>query len=191
MRVLGTLPIVLALIAIPPATCAQQSNAQMQSEVLDKIISQEQAEMESLRQYSPLVETYVQLRRPDKSAGAAPSGDRYFLGRAELAKGIELEPLAHNTRTRHNRFLGTLTNLLSMEFLPRGFLQMIFLDTNGFDRSHYNFSYVHREFLGDVRCLVFDVDPRVKAEKGRFVGRIWVEDQGLHIVRFNGIYNGS
>jgi len=191
MRVLGTLPIVLALIAIPPATCAQQSNAQMQSEVLDKIISQEQAEMESLRQYSPLVETYVQLRRPDKRAGAAPSGDKYFLGRAELAKGIELEPLAHDTRARHNRFFGIFTNLLSMEFLPRGFLQMIFLDTNGFDRSHYNFSYVHREFLGDVRCLVFDVDPRVKAEKGRFVGRIWVEDQDLHIVRFNGIYNGS
>src|SRR5215470_9361984 len=191
MRVLGTLPIVLALIAIPPATCAQRANAPMQSEMLDKIISQEQAEMESLRQYSPLVETYVQLRRPDKLAGAAPSGDKYFLGRADLAKDIKLEPLAHDTRTRHNKFLGAVTNLLSLEFLPRGFLQMIFLDTNGFDRSHYNFSYVHREFLGDVRCMVFDVDPRVKAEKGRFVGRIWVEDQGLHIVRFNGIYNGS
>src|SRR5215470_16122007 len=143
MRVLGTLPIVLALIAIPPATCAQQSNAQMQSEVLDKIISQEQAEVESLRQYSPLVETYVQLRRPDKRAGAAPSGAKYFLGRAELAKGIDLEPLAHDTRTGESRFLGIFANLLSMEFLPRGVLQMIFLDTNGDERSHYNFAYVH------------------------------------------------
>jgi hypothetical protein len=195
MRVLGTLPVVLALVATPSAVCAQQSldraNKQMQEEVLDKIISQEQAEMESLRQYSPLVETYVQLRRPDKLAGAAPSGDKYYLGRAALAHGVELEPLARDTRTRHNKLIGAVTNFLSMEFLPRGFLQMIFLDTNGFDRSHYNFSYVHREFLGDVRCMVFDVDPRVKAEKGRFVGRIWVEDQGLHIVRFNGIYNGS
>src|SRR6202043_3442603 len=73
----------------------------------------------------------------------------------------------------------------------RGFLQMIFLDENGFDRLHYNFAYVHREFLGEVRCLVFDVDPLVKGEKGRFVGRIWVEDQDYHIVRFNGNYNGS
>jgi len=191
MRVLRTLPIVLALFANSAAVCAQQSNTQAQADVLDKIVAQEQAEMESLRQYSPLIETYVQLRRTDKSAGAAPSGDRYFLGRASLAKGIELEPLARDTRTKHNRIIGSITNFLSLEFLPRGFLQMIFLDTNGFDRSHYNFSYVHREFLGDVRCLVFDVDPRVKAEKGRFVGRIWVEDQGLHIVRFNGIYNGS
>jgi len=191
MRVLATLPIVLALIAIPPVVRAQQSNTSMQEEVLDKIVAEEQAEMESLGQYSPLVETYIQLRRPDKKAGAAPSGDRYFLSRASLAKGIELEPLARDTRTKHNWLVGGITNFLSMEFLPRGFLQMIYLDTNGFDRSHYNFSYVHREFLGDVRCLVFDVDPRVKAEKGRFVGRIWVEDQGLHIVRFNGIYNGE
>ncbi len=191
MRVLGILPIVLALIAFPSAACAQKSNTQMQAEVLDKIIAQEQAEMESLRQYSPLVETYVQIRRPDKHMGVAPSGDKYFLGRAVLAKGIELEPLARDTRTKHNRLLGSVTNLLSMEFLPRGFLQMIYLDTNGFDRTHYEFSFVRREFLGDVRCLVFDVDPRVKSEKGRFVGRIWVEDQDLHIVRFNGIYNGS
>ena len=191
MRVFPTLPVFLALITIPAGTCAQQSTAQAQSEVLDKIILQEQAEMESLRQYSPLVETYVQLRRPDKNAGAAPSGDKYYLGRAVLAHGVELEPLARDTRTKHNKLIGAVTNFLSLEFLPRGFLQMIFLDTNGFDRSHYNFSYVHREFLGDVRCMVFDVDPRVKAEKGRFVGRIWVEDQGLHIVRFNGIYNGS
>ena len=77
-----------------------------------------------------------------------------------------------------------------MEFLPRGFLQMIYLDTNGFDRQHYNFKYVGREFLGDIRCLVFDVDPSSKPDKGRFVGRIWVEDQDYHIVRFNGGYSG-
>jgi len=191
MRALGTLPIVLALIAVPRASCADESDTPKQSEVLDKIITQERAEMESLRQYSPLVETYIQMRRPDKYAGVAPRGDKYFLGRALLAKGVELEALAHDTRTKHNSLFGSVTNLFSMEFLPRGFLQMIYLDTDGFDRSHYKFSYVRREFLGEVRCLVFDVDPRIKAEKGRFVGRIWVEDQGFHIVRFNGIYNGS
>jgi hypothetical protein len=68
---------------------------------------------------------------------------------------------------------------------------MIFLDMNGFDRAHYHLEYVRREFLGEVRCLVFDVDPANKKEKGRFVGRIWVEDQDFHIVRFNGAYGGS
>jgi hypothetical protein len=50
---------------------------------------------------------------------------------------------------------------------------------------------VHREFLGEVRCLVFDVTPLPHAGKGRFTGRIWVEDQDFHVVRFNGGYTGS
>jgi hypothetical protein len=68
---------------------------------------------------------------------------------------------------------------------------MIFIDTNGFDKQHYKFDYVKREFLGEVRCLVFDVTPLPKAGKGRFLGRIWVEDQDYHIVRFNGGYGGA
>jgi len=188
---LGILPFVMAFIAMPPAACAKESDPPTQVDVLDKIIAQEQAEMESLRTYSPLVETYIQIRRQDKHMGVAPGGDKYFLGRAKLAKGVTLERLAHDTSTGHNELIGGFANFFSFEFLPRGFLQMIYLDMNGFDRSHYKFHYVRREFLGEVRCLVFDVDPRVKTEKGRFVGRIWVEDQDFHIVRFNGIYNGS
>ena len=68
---------------------------------------------------------------------------------------------------------------------------MIYLDMNGFDRQHYKIEYLRREFLGEVRCLVFDVDPLPNAGKGRFVGRIWVEDQDYHIVRFNGVYGRS
>jgi hypothetical protein len=68
---------------------------------------------------------------------------------------------------------------------------MIFIDTNGFDKQHYKFDYVRREFLGEVRCLVFDVTPQEKTGKGRFLGRIWVEDQGFNIVRFNGAYGGA
>src|SRR4029077_5642012 len=41
-----------------------------------------------------------------------------------------------------------------------------------------------------VRTLVFDITPKKKAGKGRFVGRIWVEDQDYTIVRFNGSYSG-
>jgi hypothetical protein len=68
---------------------------------------------------------------------------------------------------------------------------MIFIDTNGFDKQHYKFDYVRREFLGEVRCFVFDVTPLEKSGKGRFLGRIWVEDQDYNIVRFNGGYNGG
>ena len=51
-----------------------------------------------------------------------------------------------------------------------------------------SFDYVRREFLGEVRCLVFDVSPLDNKARGKFIGRIWVEDRGLQIVRFNGTY---
>ena len=189
MRTLNILTRAFALGALPLAAAAQQATTL--SQVLDKIVAQEQVEMQSLRQYAPLVETYIQNLRPDKHLGSVPDGDKYFLGRAELAKGVELEPLTRGSATKHNKIFGGLGSLFSTEFLPQGFLQMIYLDVYGFDRQHYNFEYVRREFLGEVRCLVFDVDPVRKNDKGRFVGRIWVEDQDYHIVRFNGAYGGS
>jgi len=188
MRSLRVLPAILVLGAMPIATAAQQPATV--SEVVDKIVRQEQAEVQLLRQYSPLVETYIQNIRADKQLGAVPDGDKYFLGRAELAKGVELEPLEHDAGVKHKVF-GGWAAFFSTEFVPRGFLQMIYLDMNGFDRAHYRIEYVRREFLGEVRCLVFDVDPLPKSGKGRFVGRIWVEDQDYHIVRFNGAYGGS
>jgi len=103
---------------------------------------------------------------------------------------VELEPLNRDAGVKRKIF-GGWGEFFSMEFLPRGFLQMIYLDTYGFDRQHYKFNYVRREFLGEVRCLVFDVNPMPKAGKGRFVGRMWVEDQDYHIVRFNGAYGGA
>src|SRR5438309_7610319 len=177
--------LVLALGAMPLAAAAQQQTPL--TEVVDKIIAQEQAEVQALRQYSPIVETYIQMLRPSKDLGTVPNGDKYFLGRADLANGVELVPLVTGTRTKHNMF-GGLGSFFSMQFLPRGFLQMIYIDTNGFDKQHYKFEYARREFLGEVRCLVFDLTPARENDRGRFEGRIWVEDQGFHIVRFNGAY---
>jgi len=182
------LPAALALSAIPRITTAQQLTSP--SEAVDKIVAQEQAEVQLLRQYSPLVETYIQYLRPDKQAGTLPNGDKYFLGRAELAKGVELEPLEPAVGLKR-KLSGGLREFFSTQFVPRGFLQMIYLDMYDFDRQHYKIEYLRREFLGEVRCLVFDVDPLPGSGKGRFVGRIWVEDQDYHIVRFNGAYGGS
>ena len=69
-------------------------------------------------------------------------------------------------------------------------MQMMFIDPTGFDQQHYVFSFVRKEFLGTVRTWVFDVHPRVNG-MGRFYGRIWIEDQGGNVVRFNGTYTGS
>jgi hypothetical protein len=191
MRILKMVLPILALMVLPLGAAAQQTGALDQ--VVSRIISQEQAQRNSLRPFSPLVETYIQILRGDKALGTVPNGDNYFLSKAVLAKGIDLEPLTYRSnRSKYNIFAG-LGNLFStsMEFLPRGFLQMIYVDMDGFDKQHYKFEYVQREFLGEVRTLVFDVAPLPKAGKGRFAGRIWVEDQGFHIIRFNGALSGS
>jgi hypothetical protein len=84
--------------------------------------------------------------------------------------------------------LGELTRKFKFQYQPLGFSWMIFVDRNDFDRQHYDFHYARREFLGDVRCLVFDLTPKKDAGRGRFLGRIWVEDQEFNIVRLNGTY---
>jgi len=69
-----------------------------------------------------------------------------------------------------------------------GFAQMVVMDQHAFDRQHYDFRFVRREFLGDVRTLVIDVKPRAPQKGVMFIGRIWAEDQQYNIVRFNGTY---
>jgi hypothetical protein len=165
-------------------------------DVIDRVITNENRANQLIKQYSPLVETYIQNLRPDKDLGYTPAGDKYFLGRAEFSKGVSLVSLT-DTNSKGKKIFGTIGNFFSfaLQFLPDGFLQMIFIDTNGFDKQHYKFDYVRREFLGEVRCLVFDVTPQDnnnnKNAKGRFLGRIWVEDQDYNVVRFNGAYGGS
>ncbi len=197
MRTLSRNILVLALSAcaslaavaspVPPA-----DQPRTVDQVIDRFVANEQRLYGQMRNYSPLVETYIQNLKPDKDLGAVPAGDKYFLGRANFTKGVALVPL-NDTGSKGRKVVGSIGNFFSfaMQFLPDGFLQMIFIDTNGFDKQHYKFDYVRREFLGEVRCLVFDVTPAEKGNKGRFVGRIWVEDQDYHIVRFNGGYGGN
>jgi hypothetical protein len=193
MRIFKTVLAVLALGALP-LHAADSPNTAL-DQIVDKIVTTEQAEMNSLKPFTPLVETYIQNLRGDNELGAVPAGDRYFLGRAVLAKGIALDPLTDGSDNKgaKKKMLGGLGDMLSlsMQYEPAGFLQMIYLDNSGFDKQHYKFDYVRREFLGEVRTLVFDVTPLPKSGKGRFSGRIWVEDQDFHIVRFNGAYSGS
>ena len=173
-----------------PAPAAEQPRTMDQ--VIDRVVTNEQRLYGQMRNFSPLVETYIQNLKPDKDLGQVPAGDKYFLGRANFQKGVSLVPL-NDTGSKGRHVVGSIGNFFSfaMQFLPDGFLQMIFIDTNGFDKQHYKFDYVRREFLGEVRCLVFDVTPIEKNNHGRFLGRIWVEDQDYHIVRFNGAYSGN
>ena len=161
------------------------------NEAIDRIIAREHDENAIIRRYTPVIETYIQDMKPDKDLGAVPVSDHYFLGQADLSRGVvNNSMLANKKKGGLSQFnpLAHVADFFSSSYIPEGFLQMVYLDTTGFDRQHYQFEYVGREFLGEVRCLMFDLTPLPKSGRGRFKGRIWAEDQAFTIVRFNGIY---
>lgn len=162
------------------------------NQAVDRIVAREHDEIATIRRFNPIIETYIQDMKPDKDMGAIPVKDHYFLGQANLSRGI-VDASMLSSRKRGGKFdefnpISHLSGLFGSAYVPEGFLQMIYIDTNGFDRQHYQFDYVRREFLGDVRCVVFDVTPLPKSGKGRFKGRLWAEDQNYTVVRFNGVY---
>lgn len=157
-------------------------------QVVDQIFEREHALMNFLKNRTPLVETYLQNLTPDSKLGATPKGDHYFLGRLDLGESIERRDYLVTQSSLQKTMLGGVTKLFRIQYQPMGFSWMVFADRQNFDRSHYDLKYVRREFLGEVRCLVFDVTPKTGAGKGLFQGRIWVEDQDYNIVRLNGTY---
>ncbi len=156
------------------------------NEVLDRVVQREHLFMAQMRHMRPLVETYLQDLKTDRSGNPSPVKDQYFLGRLDMSDGPEDISFVGQPGFGH-RMLSRLTSVYAMHFLPLGFAQMVVLDTD-FQKKYYNFTFVRREFLGEVRCLVIDVEPKKDSGTGRFMGRIWVEDQDYNVVRFNGTY---
>jgi len=173
-----------------PTTSTTPAAAQptTMDQVVDRTIEREHGLMDFLKTRTPLVETYLQNLKLDPQLGPVPSQDHYFLGRVDMAESVDRRDYLSKDSSFQNRLMGGFSKLLKFEYKPMGFSWMIFADREDFDRNHYDFRYVRREFLGDVRCLVFDVTPKKGAGKGRFIGRIWVEDQEYNIVRLNGTY---
>jgi hypothetical protein len=167
-----------------PATVAPTTMDQ----VVDRAIVREHALISFLQTRTPLVETYLQNLQLDPQMGPAPREDHYFFGRLDLSDSVDRQDYLSKDSSFQSHMLGGVTKLFKFEYKPIGFSWMIFADRDDFDRAHYDFKYVHREFQGDVRCIVFDVIPKKDAGKGRFVGRIWVEDQDFNVVRLNGTY---
>ena len=174
--------------AAPAAPIAQAAPVTM-DQVVDRFIEREKGLIKMLSARTPVVETYLQNLTQDTQLGPVPKDDRYFLGRMDLTDSIDRSDyLKDKDEGMEKRLLGGFTKMFKFQYQPLGFSWMIYADRNDFDRQHYEFRYIRREFTGDVRTLVFDVTPKKDAGRGRFLGRIWVEDQDFNIVRLNGTY---
>ncbi len=180
-------PILLACVSLVPAFSADaprqppQSPEEQVDRLLDRIVAAEKDFLARFADYQPVMETYLQ--GTDETSGK----DHYLLGRMALgSEGIDWVTYVASAAFFPDSKPGFWPKR-AKGLLPRGFAQMAVPDAFDFNRETYEFSFRRREFVGDVRTLVFDVRPRTD-EEGKFVGRIWVEDRGCRIVRFNGTY---
>ena len=185
--VLGAVPILNAQVqsdARPVLGLAGTHEAEAPPDVIDRIIAREHQEAELISSYHPIAETYVQVFKQKRNEDPRLARDYYYLGQAELSV---TNPLAYHSMLTPQDQLPK-KGFVDYGFKPLGFVQMVYIDRKEFDKQHYSFQYVRREFLGDIRCVVFDVKPLPNSGIGRFYGRIWAEDENYTVVRFNGVY---
>ncbi len=169
-----------------------------QAAMVEKAVLQEKVLIKDIKMRTPLVETYIQDTRPDEKLYEVPVDDQFQLSRVDFGKAFFDKTYEPRTESKTGFFKGSLGSIMGLSKLlglekftysDTGFMQMMFVDPTGFDRQHYVFSFVRKEFLGTVRTWVFDVHPQTVG-MGRFYGRIWIEDQNANVVRFNGTYTG-
>ena len=179
-------PHIMPLTPITPAQAA----------LLDRAIANEKTMEKELQKRIPMVQTYIQNLKPDAQLSAVPASDNYILSRVDFDKSFQADGYREKSKGLFKGSLGALSVLskalgLTAEYLPTGFMDMMFIDTTEFDRQHYDFGFVRNDFLGAVHTQVFDVFPKKNTGSGRFTGRIWVEDQDGAVVRLNGIFTGN
>jgi hypothetical protein len=175
-----------------------------QNALIDKAIVREKEVIKVVKERAPLVETYIQNMKPDPVLLQVPESDQHFLARVDFNKVINDDAYKENKGNFEakksklsffkNSFsaLGGISSSLRLTFHESGFVQMILMDSNSFDRQHYSFTFIRNDFLGNIPTAVFDVQPITgKREYGRFFGRIWVETREGNVVRFNGDFAGS
>ena len=174
------------VLVVAQSSQEQSSPARNFDEAIDRAISNEHLLMKRLTDKEPVIETYVQELKNDGYLGVVPKNDFYFIGQLNMKNGIVDRTFL--PKAKLSAFSHLLVGMFTTQYNASGFADEMLLDVASFDRSHYSFEYVRREFLGDVRCLVVDVMPKAGSGKHRFEGRMWLEDHDYNIVRFNGTY---
>jgi hypothetical protein len=187
---LSKIPVWLILFT-PLLTGASTDDTAAAERLLDRITQQEEQFAQDLRERTAIVETYIQETPNPDGEAAAVVRDHYFLAKLTFTKGLEYTPMVASAESPKGLRIFSLFKKGGSVFVPSGFAQMVLIDADGFNRSNYTMEYIQREFVGEVRCLVFDVTPVDKKAQGKFIGRIWVEDRDYRVVRFNGTYTNS
>jgi hypothetical protein len=179
--------------ALPPLTAEQTA-------LIDRAATRERLMVTALRKRIPIVQSYIQNVKSDPKLASVPASDTYLLSRVDFRKTFEAEGYEEKAVKKgilkgSIGALGSIGKALHIDegkYSSTGFMDMMFLDATSFDRDHYDFQFIRKDFIGSIHTEVFDVFPKTKQKgmlNGRFIGRIWVEDQDGTVVRFNGSFD--
>jgi len=133
--------------------------------MVDRVIQREHAFVDNIKRLHPLAETYIQNMQEDKQHNVIPTSDRYFLGRLDLSQTTSEQVFEKDKPGKAHHFLSPfamLGNAFSRRYVPQGFANMVVMDRD-LKKENYYFNFVRQEFLGEIRCIVVDVQPREHA----------------------------
>lgn len=184
-----TLLVVTAIVvaSITASVDARQQSTITIDELSEKIQQSENALTVRLKSFRPIMEVYAQYVESHETLGTVPVRDEYFLGQFEWLPnfGPSMKRLTPDKGTRQQMAQWLSRPFGGMQLKPEGFAAMTIPDWRMISKTNYKFNFLRKEFLGEIRCLVLDLEP--KDPRNGFTGRIWVEDRDFNIVRFNGI----
>lgn len=189
------------LSGLLPANAGPGASKNWIDPLIDRIVCCEQEFLAAMKRYRPVLETYLQQGGANPGGKQPAATDHYMLGRLDLTDGVEFEAFLlsgafrrgkgrRNAPAQQRPRLPFGRNRRRV-FVPHGFARMVAPDVREFNRETYRFTFVRHETLGAVRCLVLHVAPRQDGASGRFLGRIWVDEEHGCLVRFNGTYTSA
>jgi hypothetical protein len=127
--------------------------------------------LETLMTTTTLVsDIYAQTFRLDPLLGWGRVSDHHALTTVTIPK-VDLVMSSGASFSRLKRIPPKLVDLFSPDWL-------------GFDHSRYRFTDAGMEFVGELKCYVFDVEPL--AGLSGYHGRVWIDDVDLVVVRYSG-----
>jgi hypothetical protein len=138
----------------------------------------EEALQAELPSYTPLAEGYIQQFAPTEKGLYVLNRDLYLLGRLTWSHGPGIDDLLHDGESADAK---SADGQHLLDALP----QVMVPDWKQLTPDRYAYSFVGTEFLGSIRCFVYDLQP-LHAEPEGFAGRIYLEDRTFNIVRFTG-----
>ena len=178
----AVLAVALAAPVFTQPESARPAGLPPDANIIASIQRAESAMKSELTEYQPLVEAYYQKVTPNDEGIYVLDRDLYFLGRLSWKNGPHIDDLLAGGEAAGADFAEPGGGRQLLDAL----IEVLTPDWRQLGPDRYQYTFVRTEFLGAMRCVVYDIKPLYADAEG-FTGRIYVEDRTWNIARFEGV----